>query len=159
MRKKDLIQQNLTLFDTLQKTELQVNELKKQLKAYSDEIKNLKTELSKSQQEQPIVTEPMKRLEEKVITSANLVPDVEYGAKVIGDIVISAADYSNKLTLGGDNSHKELVNLILGKTEVAKSEILSVTETDESFEVKCAKIDQIAVVTKEYFESVLAQIV
>lgn len=159
MRKKDLIQQNLTLFDNLQKTELQVNELKKQLKAYSDEIKNLKAELSKSQQEQPIVTEPMKRLEEKVITSANLKPDVEYGAKVIGDIVICAADYSNKLTLGGDNSHKELLNLILGKTEVAKSEILSVTGTDEAYEVKCAKIDQIATVTKEYFESVLAQIV
>lgn len=159
MRKKDLMQQNLTLFDNLQKTELQVNELKKQLKAYSDEIKNLKAELSKSQQEQPIVTEPMKRLEEKVITSANLKPDVEYGAKVIGDIVICAADYSNKLTLGGDNSHKELVNLILGKTEVAKSEILSVTEADEAYEVKCAKIDQIATVTKEYFESVLAQIV
>ncbi len=159
MRKKDLMQQNLTLFDNLQKTELQVNELKKQLKAYSDEIKNLKAELSKSQQEQPIVTEPMKRLEEKVITSANLKSDVEYGAKVIGDIVICAADYSNKLTLGGDNSHKELVNLILGKTEVAKSEILSVTEADEAYEVKCAKIDQIATVTKEYFESVLAQIV
>lgn len=159
MRKKDLIQQNLTLFDTLQKTQLEVNELKKQLQLYSDEIKSLKSEISKKNAEHPIVTEPMRRLEEKVISSANLKPDMEYGAKVIGQIVVSAAEYSNKLTIGNNTSQKELVNLILGKTEVAKSEILSVIQTDDSFEVKCSKIDQIALVTKEYFESVLAQIV
>lgn len=158
MRKKDLIQQNLTLFDTLQKTQLELAELKKQLKNYTDEIAALKTELS-NKAEEPPVTEPMRRLEEKVITNATLKPDVEYGAKVIGQVVISAAEYSNRLTVGGDNSHKELVNLILGKTEVAKSEILAVTETEDTFEVKCAKIDQIAAVTKEYFESVLAQII
>ena len=159
MRKKDLIQQNLTLFDNLQKTQLEVNELKKQLQLYSDEIKSLKSEISKKNAEHPIFTEPMRRLEEKVISSANLKPDMEYGAKVIGQIVVSAAEYSNKLTIGSNTSQKELVNLILGKTEVAKSEILSVIQTDDSFEVKSSKIDQIALVTKEYFESVLAQIV
>ena len=74
MRKKDLIQQNLTLFDTLQKTQLEVNELKKQLQLYSDEIKSLKSEISKKNAENPIVTEPMRRLEEKVISSASLNP-------------------------------------------------------------------------------------
>ena len=159
MRKKDLIQQNLTLFDNLQKTQLEVNELKKQLQLYSDEIKSLKSEISKKNAENPIVTEPMRRLEEKVISSASLKPDMEYGAKVIGQIVVSAAEYSNKLTIGSNSSQKELVNLILGKTEVAKSEILAVIQTDDSLEVKSSKIDQIALVTKEYFESVLAQIV
>ena len=101
----------------------------------------------------------MRRLEEKVISSASLKPDMEYGAKVIGQIVVSAAEYSNKLTIGSNSSQKELVNLILGKTEVAKSEILSVIQTDDAFEVKSSKIDQIALVTKEYFESVLAQII
>ena len=101
----------------------------------------------------------MHRLEEKVITVATVKPDMEYGAKVIGQIVVSAAEYSNKLTVGGDDSKKELVNLILGKTEMAKAEILSVVETSDSFDVKCSKMDQIAAVSKEYFESVLAQIV
>lgn len=161
MRKKDLIQQNLTLFDTLQKTQIELNDLKKLLKNYSDEINSLKAELNKAKETEaePIITEPMRRLEEKVITNATLKPDMEYGAKVIGQIVVSAAKYSNKLTIGGDDSKKELVNLILGKTEIAKAEILSVTQTDENLEVKCAKIDAIANVTKEYFESVLAQIV
>ncbi len=159
MRKKDLIQQNLTLFDTLQKTKIELDELKKQLKSYADEINKLKMELSKCESAQPEVTEPMRKLEEKIITNATVKHDVEYGAKVIGKIVVLAAEYSNKLTIGGDDSKKELVNLILGKTEIAKSEILSVVETNDSLEVKCSKMDQIADVSKEYFESVIAQIV
>ena len=161
MRKSKLIEQNMALFEDLQKTQRELSELKRILSKNADEIKSLKEQLEKSKepQEETAVTEPMRRLEEKIITNATLKPDMEYGAQVIGKIVISAAEYSNKLTIGGDDTHKELVNLILGKTEVAKAEILSVTETDDSFDVKCAKIDQIAAVTKEYFESVLAQIV
>ncbi|MBQ8740877.1 MAG: hypothetical protein IJY79_04940 [Clostridia bacterium] len=161
MRKKKLIEQNLSLFENLQKTQHELAELKKQLNQNANEIKSLKTQLEKvrAEESQPVVTEPMRRLEEKVITNATLKPDMEYGAKVIGKIVVSAAEYSNKLTIGGDDSHKELVNLILGKTEMAKAEILSVIGTDDSFDVKCAKMDQIAAVSKEYFESVLAQIV
>lgn len=161
MRKKKLIEQNLSLFEDLQKTQREISELKKLLSQNADEIKSLKAELNKAKTEesQPAVTEPMRRLEEKVISNATLKPDMEYGAKVIGKIVVAAAEYSNKLTVGGDDSKKELVNLILGKTEMAKAEILSVIETNDGFDVKCAKMDQIAAVSKEYFESVLAQIV
>lgn len=161
MRKKKLIEQNLSLFENLQKTQSELIELKKQLKKNADEINLLKSQLEKAKEPETetSVTEPMRRLEEKVITNASLKPDMEYGAKVIGQIVVSAAKYSNKLTVGGDDSKKELVNLILGKTEMAKAEILSVVETSDSFDVKCSKMDQIAAVSKEYFESVLAQIV
>ncbi len=161
MRKKKLIEQNLSLFENLQKTQSELIELKKLLKQNADEINLLKTQLEKAKEPEaePSVTEPMRRLEEKVITNATLKPDMEYGAKVIGQIVVSAAEYSNRLTLGGDDSKKELVNLILGKTEMAKAEILSVIETGDSFDIKCSKMDQIAAVSKEYFESVLAQIV
>ena len=161
MRKKKLIEQNLSLFEDLQKTQREISELKKLLSQNADEIKSLKAELTKAKAPEPevTVTEPMRRLEEKVISNATLKPDMEYGAEVIGQIVVSAAEYSNKLTIGGDDSKKELVNLILGKTEMAKAEILSVIESGDAFDAKCAKMDQIAVVTKEYFESVLAQIV
>lgn len=162
MRKKKLIEQNLSLFENLQKTQAELSELKNLLNKNAEEIKTLKAKIDKANEQsvtEPAVTEPMRRLEEKVIAAATLKPDMEYGATVIGKIVVSAAEYSNKLTFGGDDSKKELVNLILGKTEMAKAEILSVIQTEESFDVKCAKMDQIAVVTKEYFESVLAQIV
>ena len=161
MRKKKLIEQNLSLFENLQKTQSELMELKKQLKKNADEINLLKSQLDKANEPEPetSVPEPMRRLEEKVMTNAIIKPDMEYAAKVIGQIVVSAAEYSNKLTVGGNDSRKELVNLILGKTELAKAEILTVTQTDEPYEAKAHKIDAVAAVTKEYFESVLAQIV
>ncbi len=161
MRKKKLIEQNLSLFEQLEKSQGELAELKRLLNKNAEEISILKAKLeeTKAEEKQPAVTEPMRRLEEKIIANASLKPDMEYGATVIGKIVVSAAEYSNKLTLGGNDAHKELVNLILGKTEMAKAEILSVIQTDDSYDVKSAKMDQIAVVTKEYFESVLAQIV
>ena len=83
---------------------------------------------------------------------------MDYGAKVIGKIVVSAAEYSNKLSVGGTDKNKELLNLILGKTEIAKAEILAVIEGDDTLQVKSMKMDQIAVESIEYFESVAAQI-
>lgn len=160
MRKKKLIEQNLSLFEDLQKTQYELSELKRELSKNADEIKILKSQLKKANESVVVseTTEPMRRLEEKLISNAMLKPDMEYGATVIGKIVVAAAEHSNKLTVGGDDSNKELLNLILGKTEVAKAEILSVVESEDTFEVKCAKIDQIATATIEYFESVAAQI-
>ncbi len=161
MRKKKLIEQNLSLFEQLQKTQGELIELKRLFEKSTEEISQLKLQLQKVEKTEndAQVTEPMRRLEEKIIANATLKPDMEYGAKIIGSIVLSAAEYSNRLTIGGDDSKKELLNLILGKTEIAKAEILSVIETNDSFEIKCSKIDQIELVTKEYFESVSAQIV
>lgn len=165
MRKKKLIEQNFSLFENLQKTQRELNDLKRLLAKNAEEINSLKNELEKARALQSAeitkvetVTEPMHRLEEKVIANASLKPDIEYGAEVIGKIVVLAAEYSNKLTLGGNDNHKELLNLILGKTEIAKAEILTVTQSSETFEIKCVKMDQIAAVAKEYFESVIAQI-
>lgn len=158
MQKKKLIEQNLLLFENLQKTQRELGELKKILGQNAEEINSLKAQLeAKSAQNDTASTEPMRRLEEKMIANATLKPDMEYGAKVIGKIVVSAAQYSNKLTLDGTDKNKELLNLILGKTEIAKAEILSVIETDDTLDVKCLKIDQIALDSMEYFESVAAQ--
>ncbi|MBR6502947.1 MAG: hypothetical protein IKT42_05835 [Clostridia bacterium] len=161
MQKKKLIEQNLLLFENLQKTQRELSELKKVLGQNMEEIKSLKAQLenAKEAQNDAEVTEPMRRLEEKLIANATIKPDMDYGAKVIGKIVISAAEYSNKLTACGTDKNKELLNLILGKTEIAKAEILSVVEGDDTLDVKCMKIDQIAVESIEYFGSVAAQIV
>ncbi len=158
MRKKDLIQQNLTLYENLQQTKQEISELKKQLKSYGEEIVSLKSELSKHEEPKSEPTEPMRRLEEKIINNASLKPDTEYASSVIGRIVISAAEHSNKLSIGNSDKNKELINLIFGKTEVAKAEILSVTESDDNLDTKKIQIDQIASVTLEYFDSVAAQI-
>ncbi len=161
MRKKKLIEQNLSLFEQLEKSQGELAELKRLLNKNAEEISALRAKLeeNKAEEEQPAVTEPMRRLEEKVIANATLNPDMEYASAVIGKIVVAAAEHSNKLTIGGDDSKMELVNLILGKTEMAKAEILSVIEGEDNFDIKCAKIDQIADASKEYFQNVAAQIV
>ena len=155
MRKKILIQQNLALFEQLQKSQFEANELKKRLHSYDEKISALEKELEA--QKKAAATEPLKKLEEKVITNAKIKPDVDYGAKVIGEIVVSATKYSNELTLGGDGSLRELVNLILGRTEVAKSDILNIVSGEDGIAVKTAKIDAIKAETEEYFKSVMAQ--
>ncbi len=83
---------------------------------------------------------------------------IEYGSQIIGKIVVSAAQYSNSLTAGGETRYKELLNLILGKTEVAKAEILDITASEAEFDVKKHMIDSVYEQTVEYFESVMAQI-
>ena len=161
MRKKKLIEQNLSLFEQLEKSQAELVELKRMLNKNAEEINALKAKLEekKADDNQVTVTEPMRRLEEKIIANATLKPDMEYASKAIGKIVVAAAEHSNKLTIGGDDSKLELVNLILGKTELAKAEILSVIEVEDTLEVKSAKIDQIVEASTEYFKSVAAQIV
>ena len=52
---------------------------------------------------------------------------------------------------------KELLNLILGRTEVAKAEILKTVSSDIAFDEKKAKIDAEYESAKDYFESVIRQ--
>ena len=88
------------------------------------------------------------------------IPDnesIEYGAQTIGKIVLSATQYSNMLTADGQTGYKELLNLILGRTEVAKAEILDITACDSEFSVKKHMIDDVYEQALEYFESVMAQ--
>lgn len=155
MRKKILIQQNLALFEQLQKAQLEANELKSKLENYDKKIAELVTALESRKKAE--ATEPLKKLEEKIITNANIKPDVDYGAKVIGEIVVLATKHSNELTEGGDNTFRELVNLILGRTEVAKADILNIVSCEDGIAVKTAKIDAVKAETEEYFKSVMAQ--
>lgn len=157
MRKKELLLQNTQLFDKLTVYEMQISKLKKELEKKDDEIKELNnklTELCKKDEE----PKPFKKLEEKVINQANYKNQFDYGAQVIGKIVVAGARYCNSLT---DNNSvlnaKELMNLILGRTEVAKSEILKIVSSDCSDETKKEKIDAEYENAVDYFDSVMAQ--
>ncbi len=157
MRKKELLQQNQSLFEMLQKNQLEMNELKSRLEASDKQIESLRVALDEAKREIE-VEEPLEEIEEKQVKDTDLQPEVEYGAKIIGEIVVCATTHSNKLALGGDEAHRELVNLILGKTEVAKSEILGIVSSEDGLEVKCARIDTVLAEAKEYFEGVMAQL-
>ena len=157
MRKKDLLNQNMSLFEQLQKAKLEISRMRKEIALKNKVIVSLQKKTGDCIEE----NEPDLQSEsngQQEIKPVEIPQDVEYGAEVIGKIVVSATDYSNKLTAGGETKYRELVNLILGRTEVAKSDILSVISTDESIDVKKEKINSVMEDTLEYFESVMAQI-
>ncbi len=83
--------------------------------------------------------------------------DLQYAADAISELVIESAKYSNELTAGGETRYKELVNLILGKTEVSKAEILSFAQDRTPFDIKKAQIDVTKKATLDYYKSVMAQ--
>lgn len=89
--------------------------------------------------------------------TVELSENVLSGAEIIGKIVMCAAEYCNTLTAIGDNSSRELVNLILGRTEVAKSEILNIVTSDMDDNLKLQAMESELAEAEDYFKSVMAQ--
>ena len=157
MRKKDLLTQNTQLFDEISEAQLQISSLKKEIADRDREIEGLKKEIERLNAKIN-ATEPLKALEKKVIKQTEVSQEVDYGATVIGKTVVEAAKCCNEVAAKGNPElSKELVNLILGRTEVAKSEILSIVSSEDSFETKKQKIDAQYENAVDYFISVTAQ--
>ena len=158
LRKKQLLLQNESLFDKLSKSQAENHSLKKQIAQLTKEIEQLK---AKSQEvSEPEITvqdnTPLKHIEEKVVIK-ELNADFDYASKIIGEIVVSSANYSNQLTADGNTAFKELVNLILGRCEIAKGEILAAVCSQCDNATKIQLIDSVKRETEEYFLSVMAQ--
>ncbi len=91
--------------------------------------------------------------ENKVMTE-----EMEIGAKIIGNAVIEAAKICNQITeIGGENS-KELVNLVLGRCEVLKAEILAICCCEANYNQKLDMMQTEKNAAYDYFNSILAQI-
>ena len=155
MRKKLLLEQNIQLFDRLAAAESEIKRLKKELEEKNRTVASLKEENARLTENKGSAAAPLKILESKVIKQAEATPDTDYGAAVIGKTVVSAAKCCERLKTR-DNA-KELINLILGRTEVAKAEILKTVSSDIAFDEKKAKIDAEYESAKDYFESVIRQ--
>ena len=158
MRKKKLLKLSEDLFNRLDATQIALKEAKQENENLKKEIEILKSE-NETLKKAEIQSEPLKQLEEKIKKQANLSEDAEYGSQIIGKIVITAATYCNKLTSVSENTDvKELINLILGRTEIAKAEILKIVSGDSNFTVKKELIDAQKNAAEDYFNSVMAQI-
>ena len=155
MRKKALLEQNVSLLGQIEALRSENAAHIEKIKELEKAVEDLKQELSR---EKKPATEPLKKLEKKVVGNARLDSSTEYASEVIGKLVIESAAGSNLLTAGGNTGHRELVNLLLGKTEVAKAEILAIVTDVGDFEEKKARIDAVSDETIDYFRSILAQV-
>ena len=156
MRKKALLNQNISLFEELQKEKADNAFLRKEISKLTAQLQELKDALDSLRAPANDQVSPIQKIEEKVTKSAEN-RDFEYASAVIGKIVVASAECSNQLTNGGETKYIELVNLILGRAEVAKSEILAIVSSKEEFLLKKEKIDEVFAKSTEYFESVMAQ--
>ena len=105
---------------------------------------------------------PVKETAEEVVkeTEEVVLPDemMEYGSVAIGKIVQESVKYTNIIS-ASDNEHtKELLNLIMGKGEIAKTEIFSIIEGQTAPEIKRQLIDGMVAETTDYFISVAGQL-
>ena len=171
MNKKLLLNQNRELFDKLQLSNLNCKRLREENQMLNEKLlilTNKINELENQRFNQNEVTSPKETLEaapqeieetdeevfEEEIVLSN---EIEYGSKIIGEIVMNAAMSSNRLGEMGKTNTKELLNLILGRTEVAKSDILNIICSEDTLETKKELIDKEKIYAEDYFCSVLAQ--
>ncbi|MBE6805036.1 MAG: hypothetical protein E7526_00710 [Ruminococcaceae bacterium] len=162
MNSKLLIKQNRELFDKLQIANLNCRRLTEENVALKEKIQFLTEQLANKKEEDVIKAEEAVVTDEVVAETVEreaveLSPEIEYGSKIIGEIVMSATYHSNLLGTAGKDNLKELLNLILGRTEVAKSQILNIVSSDVSIENKMQMIDSERDDAIEYFKSIMEQ--
>lgn len=161
MLKKKLVKENIALFERLNKANEKISEQEKTIKKLEEEISKFQILLDEERNKSKVI-------ENEEVTQESVIPevkeeekeinDVEYGSSVIGKIVVAATEKSNNLSAASQSlQNKELINLILGKTEVAKSEILAVVLSDKSLNEKISEMDKIKDNAFEYFEGVMKQ--
>ena len=90
--------------------------------------------------------------------AATLDDAMEYGAEIIGKIVVESARYSDMVNDKPSENNKDLINLIMGKTEICKAEILTIATRELDYNTKRDLMDSQLNDAIDYFKSVLAQI-
>ena len=167
MKKKQYIELTDTLTQRLNVEKKRSEELKEENSFLNKELSQLKERiiaLEKQIEEKPTETEieAVQEVEEKIPEKTpdepSLSDGISDGAKIIGKIVLCSAEYCNRLT-GADASAnaKELVNLILGRTEVAKAEILRLSALQIDPAERRAAMERELNEAEDYFKSVMAQ--
>ena len=175
MNKNLLIKQNNELFSKIQLLKKQNSALLSQLEqqnaataACLKQIEQLRAELdgikagiqvvdAPSAEEAPLEVAPPANAEKPESEEFILPEEFNIASDVIGNIVIKAAGYINELTASDNPNKKELVNLILGRTEIAKAEILAIVSSEADIEAQKELINAQYDEALSYFKSISLQ--
>lgn len=152
---KELKIENSKLTDENNDLNAQLNQLRGRIaeleKAAAEEVVQIEEVTCEVTEDKP--EEPKAEVSEPKLSDG-----MSAGAKIIGKIVLSSAEYCNALSgAAAPQNAKELLNLILGRTEVAKAEILRISALDIPREEKLAAMEQELTAAEDYFKSVMAQ--
>ena len=186
VRKNDLFEQNTFLFNRLQMVTAELEKYKKlydenirEINALRRALAEMETACEAEQSEEGAFydestsdfekTTDVEVFEESATVvsesqSLHTLEDVtlegasQYAAEVIGKLVLEGAKLSAKFAEKPNEYSKDLINLVLGKTEVCKSAILDICNGDSDDAVKRAQIDVVFTEAVEYFGSLVKQV-
>ncbi len=173
MRKKDLFEQNTVLYNRLQSVSAELDKYKKLYSENISEINTLRKQLadmetqinSEKEQKAEIPTEANeaeistpKTNTYVPLTDVVLEDVMQYGAAIIGKIVLEGTKANNSFADKPNEYSKDLINLVLGKTEVCKSSIYEICKSDASDDSKKTEIDKVYKDAIDYFNSLYKQI-
>ena len=177
MKKKELINKIVELIDTINSLHGQISDLKRD----NSEIRAKLCELEgKTQNSAPacveettekqdgftvyeeIALEQTQSNEETAGIPVNEVPlndaMMEYGSVAIGRVVQESIKYANLISASNGENKKEVLNLIMGKAEVVKAEVFTITDGELSDEMKKELIDTQLNEAIDYFRSAYGQL-
>ena len=176
MRKKELMKRLSELVTTVEKLnrlvkdlEADKEELKAQIKALEEKAINPPVLEAEVNATIPVTKESSPtesagftvRIVDEVELSeenedGNINP-MEYGAVIIGKITVESAKCCDIISKNGGENVKELLSLVMGKSELSKAEILNIAMCDADDEQKKSLIDKELTDATDYFKSVSEQ--
>lgn len=174
VKKKELFEQNAVLHNRLKTTTEELNKYKKLYNTNIAEINALKEQLDElitnhtklledlEKQKEPRVLEPTQEIIENTVpNSAPLEIKLEdtsaYGAEIIGKIVLEGTKISNLAAEKQSELSADVINLILGKTEVCKAKIYDICNSQIEDSKKKELLDALLSECLDYFSSLSAQ--
>lgn len=168
MRKKELIEKIQELIDSVETLHRENELYKKENEELKAELEILKQKAAPvAQEDNSCIAEGFKVIyeeddsdEQEDDGEAVVIADeaMEYGSIIIGKIVVESARYANEISASSSENKKELLNLIMGKAEVAKAEIYSISTGSAPTQTKKDLIDGELSSSLDYFKSVIGQI-
>ncbi len=146
--KKALIELNNTLYEKLDNSLYLQKQMEREIKKY----KTMAEEKVQETKQEEIVEAPKSETPE-------FSEDFQFASFIIGKVVVEATKVCNELSLNNQTSQSlELVNLILGRTEVLKAEILKILNSEADIETKKNLMQSEQSSAYDYFNSIKAQI-
>lgn len=140
MRKKEMLSQNQEILADLQKRTDENEILRQQLEEHKKVIDSLNDRIS-DLQNMLTAAEENEKSEEISETQADTVSAEEssimdYGAVIIGKVILSAAEYAGRITAEEETVLVQATDTVYSRAEEAKTEILAIISSDYSKDSK-----------------------
>ena len=160
MRKKELLDKNQTMLEDLEKQKNENEDLKTKLEEQGKLISSLNERISDLQN---LLNEnSAKEIEETEETLENVEEKEEnimdYGAVIIGKVVLSAAEYSSRAGEEEQETIREAILSILERAEETKKEILNIISSDYSIDSKKQLMEREYQSAVSYFDRTVSRI-